>query len=154
MPNGHPHFVPEVLHCIFQNLWIWYRIIDQNRWVLDRKKCTWLSKVFPVFGSTIVIKMVHVFFTWGRLTRFLCWRLAWLAGYTSSRGLLHLWHGALKLLQLAVRGTGLWQPLDAELLSCCQEVLEVLLVHIHLSMIHEVQNSNHVRKSNSDNRGH
>ena len=31
---------------IFQNWGIWYRIIDQNCWVLELKKCSWLREDF------------------------------------------------------------------------------------------------------------
>ena len=91
-------------------------------------------------------------FTWGRLSRFLG---RWLAMTGISRGLFHLWHRAvLQLLKLGIGRAGLRQPLDAELLSCCQEVLEVLLVHIDLSMIHEVEDSHHVREPDPENKIH
>ena len=75
----------------------------------------------------------------------------------ASRGLFHLWHMILVMmitqlllnLGLCPAAAGLGQALDAELLGGSQEVGEVLLVHIDLSMIHEVQDSHHVRKPDS-----
>ena len=63
--------------------------------------------------------------------------------------MLHLWHGVLKLLKLAViRGLG--QTFDAEFLSGGEEILEVFLVDIYFSSIHEVEDGHHVGEANSD----
>ena len=70
----------------------------------------------------------------------------------ASRGLLHLWHsGMLELLKLGISRACLRQPLDSELLCSCQKVLEILLVNIDLSMIHEVENSHHIREPDPRN---
>ena len=64
--------------------------------------------------------------------------------------MLHLWHGVVKLLKLAVIG-GLGQTFDTELLGGSEEILEVFLVNIYFSSIHEVEDGHHVGEAYSDN---
>ena len=67
-----------------------------------------------------------------------------------SANLLHLWHGVVKLLKLALI-RGLRQTFDAKLLGGGEKILEVFLVDIYFSSIHEVEDGHHVGEAYSDN---